>query len=80
MQISPKCLGLARRQRERNNMKALTPAQQRKAISILKKQVENSDEQSPNETGFDDHDDTLEIRLLLIECGAMPDRRQAKKK
>lgn len=58
----------------------VTPAQQRKMISILKKQVEVADEQNPGVTGYDDHDDTMEIRLLLISIGAMPDRRKARKK
>jgi hypothetical protein len=54
----------------------MTPAQQKKAIKILKDIVDNSDEQNPNENGYCDHADTMEIRMLLIEIGAIPDRRK----
>jgi hypothetical protein len=58
----------------------MTPAQQKKAISILKKIVLTADKETPNETGFCDHEDTLEIRILLIEIGAMKDRREKRAK
>lgn len=54
--------------------------QQSKAIKILKGIVAMADEQNANETGFCDHADTMEIRMLLIEVGALPDRREGKKK
>jgi hypothetical protein len=58
----------------------MTPAQQKRAVTILKGIVKNDDEQNPGQSGYCDHSDTHEIRMLLIECGALPDRREAKKK
>lgn len=57
----------------------MTPAQQKRAIKILKGIVANDDEQNAGQAGYCDHEDTTEIRTLLIECGAMPDRREIKK-
>lgn len=58
----------------------MTPAQQKKAIKILKGIVANDDEQNAGQTGYCDHEDTTEIRTLLIEVGVLPDRRQKKRK
>jgi hypothetical protein len=60
-------------------MKALTPAQQRKAVGFLKRQLAQDDE-APNETGYCDHEETMKLRVFLIEIGAVPDRRKAGKK
>ena len=56
----------------------MTPKQQKAAIDILKRLVNEADEQNPGVCGYDDHEDTLEIRLLLIEIGALSDRRKGK--
>ena len=61
-------------------MKSYTIAQQQKMVKILKAQVKEADEQNPGQAGYCDHEDTHEIRMLLIECGAMPDRRKARAK
>jgi hypothetical protein len=57
----------------------MTAGQQRRAVKILKGIVKTDDEQNPGQSGYCDHSDTHEIRMLLIECGALPDRREAKK-
>lgn len=54
----------------------MTLAQQRKAIKILKGIVANDDEQNAGQAGYCDHEDTHEIRMLLIQCSALPDRRK----
>lgn len=57
----------------------MTPAQQRKAVKFLKEQL-RQDDQNPNDTGYNDHEDTMKLRVFLIEIGAIPDRRKANKR
>lgn len=57
----------------------MTPAQQKKALGFLKAIVTEADKQSGSDvTGYDDHSDTMKLRLFLIEVGALPDRRKKK--
>lgn len=56
----------------------MTPAQQKKAIAFLKAIVIDADKSNPDCTGFDNHEDNMELRCFLIEIGAIPDRRKAK--
>ncbi len=51
----------------------MTPAQQKKAIKLIKDIVEANDR---NEGSYDDHDYNMVLRLFLIEVGAIPDRRK----
>lgn len=53
----------------------MTPAQQKKAITFLKAQLAMDDTAS-NETGYNDHEDTMKLRVFLIGIGAIPDRRK----
>lgn len=54
----------------------MTPAQQKKAIKILRGILDNDDKQNPGQSGYCDHSDTHEIRMLLLSCGAISDRRK----
>lgn len=58
----------------------MSPAQQRQAVKILKGIVKTDDEQNPGQSGYCDHEDTHEIRMLLIKSGQMTDRRKAGRK
>lgn len=58
----------------------MTVEQQRRAIKILKGIVKTDDEQNAGQAGYCDHEDTTEIRVLLIDCGALPDRREKARK
>ena len=53
----------------------MTLTQQKKAIAFLKEQL-RQDDQNPNDTGYNDHEDTVKLRCFLIEVGAIPDRRK----
>ena len=58
----------------------LTLQQQRKALRLLKAILKEADEANPGLGGFDDHADSMEIRLFLIAAGEIPDRRAAWKR
>ena len=53
----------------------MTPAQQKKALALLKQQVRQNDEAAGGE---DNYPDNHAIRMFLIEVGAIPDRRKKK--
>lgn len=52
----------------------MTPAQERKAITLLKERLKQDDE-AFDDTGYNNHEDTMRLRVFLIEIGAVPDRR-----
>lgn len=51
----------------------MTPAQQKKALALLKQQVRQNDEAAGGE---DNHSDNHAMRMFLIDVGAIPDRRK----
>lgn len=61
------------------NIGIMTPAQQRKAIGFLKREVRSMDASNYDESGYCNHEDTTEIRAFLIEIGQLPDRRKGKR-
>lgn len=61
-----------------NLINSISPAQQRKAIALLKERLKQDDE-AFDDTGYNNHDDTMRLRVFLIEIGAVQDRRKRKK-
>lgn len=58
---------------------SLSPAQQRKAVALLKERLKQDDE-AFDDTGYNNHEDTMRLRVFLIEIGAVPDRRKSRKR
>lgn len=56
----------------------MTPAQERKAIGLLKERLKQDDE-AFDDTGYNNHEDTMRLRVFLIEIGAIEDRRKKRK-
>ena len=55
---------------------SMTLVQQGIALGFLKESVDQADEQASGPLGYDDHVDTMKLRLFLIEVGHIPDRRE----
>lgn len=57
----------------------MSPADQRKALKFLTDIVKDADKANPDCTGYDNNEDTMELRVFLMRVGALPDRRKGKK-